>query len=195
MCSQPGKCGILSFSPGTLWNEGTFCGEQMRKTLRALTYGLGLCVALALLSYVTTFHTGEGEWPQAALRIRAVDSAGSPVEGATFSVFHDNEEATGFKQSFCYATNWVSDKDGNIDLLVKPLRYTATSWLLFWHFQVNQPSVRLEATLDAPGYNSARIPLRTLLHTAEFKGSRPLMKRRRREDLPLTTHSTFFTPQ
>jgi hypothetical protein len=77
----------------------------MRKTLRALIYGLGFCGVLALLSYlsyVTTVHTGEGEWPLAALRIRAVDTTGSPVEGATLSLFYKNEEATGFKEASFY---------------------------------------------------------------------------------------------
>jgi hypothetical protein len=145
----------------------------MRKMLNKLICVVGLFVILVLLSYVTTVHSGEEDWSPASLQIQVLDTEGLPVEGATLSVFRANKPVPEFQQSHCYSSNWTSNKDGTIDVLVKPLRYEVTSWWLFWHHPVRQSNANFEARFNAPGFETARVPLHTLLvDVAVFKGRR-----------------------
>jgi len=135
---------------------------------------MGFFVILALLSYVTTVHYGEDDWPPASLQILVLDAAGSPVEGATLSLFRENTPATEFQQAICYSSNWASNRDGSINLLVKPLRYKVTSYRLFWLLAFNHSNVDFEARLIAPGFEPARVLLRTLLNAGGLNGRRPV---------------------
>ena len=147
----------------------------MRNVYSALTC-VGLLVTWGVLSYATTLRSGECDWPPASLRIRVLNARGLPIEGATFFVYQANIPATEFQQAFCYSSNWSSNKDGVIDLLVKPLRYKATSFRLFWFYQFTQSSVNFEARIHAPGFEPARMPFSDLLNTAEFEGRRRVNK-------------------
>ncbi len=142
---------------------------------------MGLFIAttatvVAGLSYLTTVRLGEDDWPPADLRVRVLDDVGMPVEGATFSLLRGNETASGFQQNFCYSPNWVSNKDGIINVLVKPLRYRVTVWRVLWIVPMEQPSVQFDARISAPGFRPARVPLRTLLDRANSKQNRRVNK-------------------
>lgn len=142
--------------------------------LKTLMRVVGLVMILALLSYVATVHSGEGDWPAASLQIRVLDISGLPIEGAMLSVWRENKPATEFQQAFCYSSDFTSNKEGTIDLLVKPLHWTSTHWRLFWFLPFKQSTVNFEVRLVVPGFESARVPLHTMLNTATFKGRRPV---------------------
>jgi hypothetical protein len=144
----------------------------MRKILAALMCVAASFVLWALLSYITTVSTGEDDWPPASLRVQVLDSAGLPIEGATLSLFRANIKATEFQKTYCYSLNWASNKNGMIDLLVKPLRYKVTSWRLFWFIPIRSSSADFEVRIDAPGFERANVPLRSLLDASGFKGRR-----------------------
>jgi hypothetical protein len=88
-------------------------------------------------------------------------------------LFSSSTDASPGRTSF-YSPNWASNKDGVIDLLVKPQRWTAIHWSLFWIFECSPSRVDYEVRLNAPGFRPARIALKTLLFTAEMKGNRPV---------------------
>ena len=145
---------------------------KMRKMAKTLTCAVCFLALFALLSYVTTVHSGEADWPAASLQIVVLDPTGLPVKGATLSVYQENKHAADFQRSFCYSPNWTSNSQGSIELLVKPLRYRVTSYWLFWIIQIRQPC-EFEARVSAPGFRTYRMPIRTLLlDSASVQGRR-----------------------
>jgi hypothetical protein len=159
--------------------------SQMQKTLKTLTCVTASIVVLALLSYATTVHYGENDWPAASLQIRVMDTAGLPVEGATLSVFRANKPVPEFQQAYCYTSSWASNKDGTIDVLVKPLRWQVASYRLFWLIPFRQSDVEFEARIDATGFETARLPLHTLINSAAFQGRRPIDEAATKKGFPL----------
>jgi hypothetical protein len=127
-------------------------------------------IFLALLSYFTTVRKGEVDWPSACLQIRVVDAADLPVEGAQLSVFRGNTPLSEFQEKWIHSSDSISNKAGTIDLLISPMRWTETSWRLFWVIPV-RPS-NYVAKIEAPGFRPASVPILTLLDDAGLKENR-----------------------
>lgn len=147
--------------------------RAMRMT-RVLLIAIVLCIALVLLSWVTTVHEWYGLFPKGVWLIRVVDSDGNAISGANLSILRSGRTAVVSPFDNCSVPGSIlSDGNGVIGLTNQRSGpgYGGRAWLLLWAIPmgVSQDRPEFDLVVRCDGYEPAVVSSERLLQMGRIE--------------------------